>query len=62
MKRIEHIETHDEGLFHALVDADHQRIGGRVTRIGLVSFMKYDLGFFDEKTTRLEPTANALEG
>jgi len=61
MKSIEHIKTHDEGLFHAVVDADHQRIGGQATRIWLVSFMKYDLRFFDEETTRLEPIANPFE-
>lgn len=30
-------------------------------KIWLVSFMDYDLGFFDEETTRLEPTANPFE-
>ena len=44
-----------------MVDADHQRMGGQATRIWLVSFMKYDLRFFDEETTRLEPIANAFE-
>ena len=30
-------------------------------KIWLVSFMDYDLGFFDEETTRLEPTVNPFE-
>jgi len=30
-------------------------------KIWLVSFMDFDLGFFDEETTRLEPIANPLE-
>jgi len=30
-------------------------------KIWLVSFMDYDLGFFDEETTRLEPIANPFE-
>jgi putative transposase len=30
-------------------------------KIWLVSFMDYDLGFFDEETTRLEPVANPFE-
>ena len=29
--------------------------------IWLVSFMDYDLGFFDEETTRLEPISNPFE-
>jgi putative transposase len=29
--------------------------------IWLVSFMDYDLGFFDEEATRLEPIANPFE-
>ena len=37
-----------------------QRVG--VTQVGeriwLVSFMHYDLGFFDDETCRLEPIAN----
>jgi len=27
-------------------------------RIWLVSFMRYDLGYFDDETCRLEPVAN----
>ena len=30
-------------------------------RIWLVSFMDYDLGFFDDETSRLEPAANPFE-
>ena len=30
-------------------------------KIWLVTFMDYDLGFFDEETTRLEPIANPFE-
>jgi putative transposase len=30
-------------------------------RIWLVSFMQYDLGFFDDETSRLEPVANPFE-
>jgi putative transposase len=30
-------------------------------KIWLVNFMDYDLGFFDEDTTRLEPIANPFE-
>ena len=30
-------------------------------KIWLVSFMDYDLGFFDLETTRLEPIANPFE-
>src|SRR5262249_2829671 len=30
-------------------------------KIWLVSFMDYDLGFFDEETTRLEPIPNPFE-
>ena len=30
-------------------------------RIWLVSFMQYDLGFFDDETCRLEPGANPFE-
>jgi putative transposase len=30
-------------------------------RIWLVSFMHYDLGFFDHETCRLEPLANPFE-
>ena len=30
-------------------------------RIWLVSFMHYDLGFFDDETCRLEPVANPFE-
>jgi len=30
-------------------------------KIWLVSFMDYDLGFFDQETTRLEPIANPFE-
>ena len=30
-------------------------------RIWLVSFMDYDLGFFDDETCRLEPAANPFE-
>jgi putative transposase len=30
-------------------------------RIWLVSFMQYDLGYFDDETCRLEPVANPFE-
>ena len=30
-------------------------------RIWLVSFMEYDLGFFDDETSRLEPAVNPFE-
>ena len=30
-------------------------------RVWLVSFMHYDLGFFDDETCRLEPVANPFE-
>jgi len=37
-----------------------QTVGIKQTedRIWLVSFMYYDLGYFDEETCRLEPLAN----
>jgi putative transposase len=40
-----------------------QNIGVRqvADKIWLVSFMDYDLGFFDHETCRLEPTANPFE-
>jgi hypothetical protein len=40
-----------------------QKVGVKQVRdkIWLVSFMDYDLGFFDEETTRLEPIANPFE-
>ena len=40
-----------------------QKVGVKQTaeHIRLVSFMDYDLGFFDEETTRLEPIANPSE-
>jgi len=31
---------------------------GRGPRIWLVSFMQYDLGYFDDETCRLEPIEN----
>lgn len=30
-------------------------------KIWLVSFMHYDLGFFDDETSRIEPVANPFE-
>ena len=30
-------------------------------RIGLASFIDYDLGFFDDETSRLEPAVNPFE-
>ena len=30
-------------------------------RIGLVTFMDYDLGYFDDETCRLEPIENPLD-
>jgi putative transposase len=40
-----------------------QNVGVRqiTVRIWLVSFMHYDLGFFDDETSRLEPAANPFE-
>ena len=40
-----------------------QNAGVRQTsdRIWPVSFMQYDLGFFDDETYRLEPAANPFE-
>lgn len=40
-----------------------QKVGVRqvADRIWLVSFMQYDLGFFDDETCRLEPGANPFE-
>lgn len=40
-----------------------QNVGVRqvADRIWLVSFMHYDLGFYDDETCRLEPTANPFE-
>ena len=40
-----------------------QKVGVKqvADKIWLVSFMDYDLGFFDEETTRLEPIANPFE-
>ena len=40
-----------------------QKVGVKqvADHIWLVSFMDYDLGFFDEETTRLESIANPLE-
>jgi len=37
-----------------------QRVGVKQVdeRIWLVSFMHYDLGYFDDETCRLEPIAN----
>jgi hypothetical protein len=32
--------------------------GVRIGRIWLVTFMDYDLGYFDDETCRLEPIAN----
>ena len=38
---------------------DRRRSTGRTEdRIWLVSFMDYDLGYFDDETCRLEPLAN----
>ncbi len=40
-----------------------QKVGVKqvADQVWLVSFMDYDLGFFDEETTRLEPIANPFE-
>jgi putative transposase len=40
-----------------------QNVGVKQTsdKIWLVSFMDYDMGYFDEETTRLEPNANPFE-
>ena len=40
-----------------------QNVGARhlTDRIWLVSFMHYDLGFFDDETSRLEPVAKPFE-
>jgi putative transposase len=40
-----------------------QRVGIKEVsdRIWLVTFMKYDLGFFDHETCRLEPVDNPFE-
>jgi putative transposase len=40
-----------------------QNVGVRqlTDRIWLISFMHYDLGFFDDETCRLEPAANPFE-
>jgi len=40
-----------------------QKVGVKqvADQVWLVSFMDYDLGFFDEETTRLEPIANPSE-
>ena len=42
------------------VEAASQTVGIKQTddRIWLVSFMDYDLGYFDDETCRLEPLAN----
>jgi len=39
-----------------------QTVGIKQTdeRIWLVTFMDYDLGYFDDETCRLEPLANAF--
>jgi hypothetical protein len=41
--------------------ADLEKVAKRADeRIWLVSFMHYDLGFFDDETCRLEPADNPL--
>ncbi len=40
-----------------------QKVGTREVedKIWLVSFMKYDIGFFDEMGNRVEPTTNPFD-
>ena len=57
------IQARDTGVIQSRTNspADAGKMGGvkqTDDRVWLVSFMDYDLGYFDDETCRLEPLAN----
>ena len=61
---VEHTFLETEGGHHWRVNLSHVFAGQNVgvtqvgERIWLVTFMQYDLGYFDDETCRLEPIEN----